>query len=90
MKEPAHPYQPSVDPQSGEEFLAVAERGRDLVETPLLNKGTAFTLQERKALGLLGLFPPAVNTMDQQLERVYENFSRKKDDLEKYIHLISC
>ncbi|MCZ6689210.1 MAG: NAD-dependent malic enzyme [Planctomycetota bacterium] len=82
-------YRPQIDPETGEKTLPVHTRGRDLVETALLNKGTAFTHRERVELELLGVLPPAVNTMEQQLDRVYENFSRKKDDLEKYVHLIN-
>ena len=54
---------------------------------PLLNKGTAFTEQERDALGLRGLLPPRVFTIEEQLRRVYGNFRRKLDPLEKYIFL---
>ena len=51
------------------------------------NKGTAFTGDERRALGLEGLLPAAVNTMEQQVRRVVENLRRKTDPLEKYIGL---
>lgn len=80
-------YQSIIDPETGEEYLPVRARGRDLVEFPLFNKGTAFPIDERKALGLLGVLPPAVSTMDQQLERVYENYLRQGDDLSRYVHL---
>jgi len=62
-------------------------RGTALLTNPLLNKGTAFTERERDLLGLRGLLPPRVFTMDEQLLRVYGNYSRKKDPLEKYIFL---
>jgi malic enzyme len=77
------------DSVSGDEYLAVAVRGRALLLDPLTNKGTAFPLDEREPLGLEGLLPPAVSTMTQQLERAYENFSAKPTDLERYIHLAS-
>jgi malate dehydrogenase (oxaloacetate-decarboxylating) len=64
-----------------------AALGRDLLENPLLNKGSAFTEEERRALGLLGLLPPHVSTPDEQLARAYENFQRKTGDLERYIFL---
>lgn len=54
---------------------------------PLLNKGTAFTELERDALGLRGLLPPRVFTLEEQVERVMGNFRRKTDPLEKYIFL---
>ncbi|MBI5382756.1 MAG: NAD-dependent malic enzyme [Opitutae bacterium] len=62
-------------------------RGVALLANSLLNKGTAFTEAERDALGLRGLLPPRVFTIEEQLFRVYGNFSRKTDPLEKYIFL---
>jgi len=66
-----------------------ALRGREVLEVPLLNKGSAFTEGERRALGLLGLLPPHVSTPDEQLARAYENFLRKTNGLERYIFLAS-
>ena len=62
-------------------------RGMDLLDTPLLNKGTAFTESERTALGLHGLLPPQVETLDQQVVRCYDAYRRKTDDLERHIYL---
>lgn len=62
-------------------------RGMELLDTPLLNKGTAFTNAERTALGLHGLLPPQVETLDQQVVRAYEAFRRKTEDLERHIYL---
>ena len=62
-------------------------RGAALLRDPTLNKGTAFTEEEREALGLRGLLPHHVNTQAQQVARVLENFRRKTSDLERYIHL---
>src|SRR5437879_5783574 len=76
-----------IDAVTREEYLAVDVLGRALLADPLTNKGTAFPLAERERLGLDGLVPPAVSTMAQQLERVYENFKAKTTDLERYIHL---
>lgn len=64
-------------------------RGRDVIDNPLLNKGSAFSRAERRALGLLGVLPPHVSTVEEQLARTYENFRRKESDLERYIFLIS-
>ncbi len=61
--------------------------GQALLTHALFNKGTAFTERERDALGLRGLLPPRVFTMDEQLLRVYGNYQRKSSDLEKYIFL---
>jgi malate dehydrogenase (oxaloacetate-decarboxylating) len=62
-------------------------RGRVLLETPALNKGTAFTLPERQALGLDGLLPPVVETIGEQSARAYKAFLRKPDNLERHIYL---
>jgi len=61
--------------------------GIHLLQDPLLNKGTAFTEEERDRLQLRGLLPPHVSTQEQQIGRVLENFRRKPSDLEKYINL---
>ncbi|MBN1438810.1 MAG: NAD-dependent malic enzyme [Anaerolineales bacterium] len=58
------------------------------VHDPARNKGTAFTETERDALGLRGLLPPRVTTLQQQTLRVLENLLRKPNDLEKYIFLM--
>jgi malate dehydrogenase (oxaloacetate-decarboxylating) len=55
----------------------------------LLNKGTAFTEEERRAFGLDGLLPPAVSSLDAQLDRLYSNFKTKSSDLERYAFLIA-
>src|ERR1700745_2812016 len=62
-------------------------RGTDLLDTPTLNKGTAFTEEERTEFGLQGLLPPQVETLDEQAVRAYEAFQRKTDDLERNIYL---
>jgi malate dehydrogenase (oxaloacetate-decarboxylating) len=67
--------------------LAVLDRGTRLLRNPMYTKGTAFTDEERVALGLEGLLPHAVSTLDQQEKRVYANIARKQDALEKYIGL---
>ena len=66
-----------------------AVRGMELLHDPALNKGTAFSQVERDALGLEGLLPPRVMTLEQQAERVLENFRRTRDDLGKYIFMIA-
>jgi malate dehydrogenase (oxaloacetate-decarboxylating)(NADP+) len=62
-------------------------RGVDVLRDPAINKGTAFTDAERDALGLHGLLPPNVSTLEAQVGRVLENFRRKSTTLEKYIDL---
>jgi malate dehydrogenase (oxaloacetate-decarboxylating) len=58
-----------------------------LLNSPTYNKGTAFTEEEREHLGLNGLLPPHVETLDQQVRRAYEAFKNKDDDLERHIYL---
>src|SRR5271166_694788 len=62
-------------------------RGMDLLNRQGLNKGTAFTQEERTEFGLHGLLPPQVETLDEQLVRAYEAYERKDDDLERHIYL---
>jgi malate dehydrogenase (oxaloacetate-decarboxylating) len=62
-------------------------RGVDLLQTPLLNKGTAFSEDERKTFGLDGLLPPVVETLDQQSLRAYEAFQAYDNDLGRHINL---
>lgn len=62
-------------------------RGVDVLRDPAMNKGTAFSDAERDALGLHGLLPPVVSTLEAQVGRVLENFRRKASPLEKYIDL---
>ena len=63
--------------------------GITLLRDPNLNKGSAFTLEEREALGLTGLLPPRVLTMDEQVQRVLENLRKQSSDIQRYIYLIA-
>jgi len=67
--------------------IADVPRGMDLLDSPLLNKGTAFTGLERTEFGLHGLLPPQVETLDEQVVRAYEAYQHKEDDLERHIYL---
>ena len=62
-------------------------RGNPVLISPLLNRGTAFTLAERDALGLTGLLPDGVSTIEGQLKRVYAQYLRQPDDLAKNLFL---
>ena len=62
-------------------------RGRSVLTTAMLNRGTAFTLAEREALGLTGLLPDGVSTIESQLHRAYAQYRRQPDDLAKNIFL---
>lgn len=63
--------------------------GAALLNDPVLNKGTAFTEEERDALGLRGLLPPRVLSQDQQVGRVIETVRLKRTNLERYISMMS-
>ena len=77
------------DRVTGEEYIAVDMRGEALLRDPFTNKSTAFTAAERDELGIEGLLPPHVATMDEQLARVYENYHVRKTGLERYSFLAS-
>ncbi|MEQ8651341.1 MAG: NAD-dependent malic enzyme [Kiloniellales bacterium] len=67
--------------------IHTSECGADLIDNPLLNKGTAFTHEERALFGLDGLLPPQLENLDLQVERAYDAFKRKDQDLERHIYL---
>ena len=77
------------------EFLTTAEgpvlrvqaRGFSVLGTPMLNRGTAYTPEERRALGLVGLLPHGVSTIDGQVRRVYAQYGRQPDALAKNVYL---
>lgn len=60
----------------------------DILNNPFINKGTAFTLEERKELGLIGLLPPYVQTIEEQAAQTYAQMQTKADDLEKRLFLM--
>lgn len=61
--------------------------GKDLLSNSVLNKGTAFTYEERTRFELHGLLPPVIESLEQQCVRAYEAYKRKNDDLERHIFL---
>ncbi len=65
----------------------VTERGQKLLIDPLLNKGTAYSHKEKQALGLYGLLPSNMETLEQQTLRCQEAYSAKQTDLERHIYL---
>ena len=82
---PTNTTDPSADGQPIETSLT----GAALLSNPRLNKGSAFSEDERAAFHLHGLLPPGVMTIEQQLTRTYESFRAKTTDLERYIYLAS-
>ncbi len=63
------------------------KRGMAVLTTPLLNKGTAFTVEEREELGLNGLLPPVISTLEAQVTCAYSQYQRLPDALGKNIYL---
>jgi malate dehydrogenase (oxaloacetate-decarboxylating) len=74
---------------SGDDVVEVGQGGSGLLEDPLLNKGSGFPLEERRALGLEGLLPPHVSTWEEQLLRSYGNYQKKTTDIERHVFLTS-
>ncbi|XP_063250519.1 NADP-dependent malic enzyme, mitochondrial [Prinia subflava] len=68
---------------------AIKKRGYDITRNPHLNKGMAFTLEERLQLGIHGLLPPCFLSQDVQVLRVMKNFEKQSNDLDKYIILMT-
>jgi malate dehydrogenase (oxaloacetate-decarboxylating) len=67
--------------------VRVRARGRSVLTNPMLNRGTAFTPEHRQMLGLQGLLPSGVSTLEGQLRRVYAQYRRQPDDLAKNVFL---
>ena len=67
--------------------LYIPYSGSTLLETPLLNKGSAFSLSERQNFNLTGLLPPRYETIEEQAARAYQQYSNFKSDLNKHIYL---
>lgn len=72
---------------SGEVVARVAARGRAVLSSPTINKGTAFTLAERERLGLTGLLPTGVTTLEGQTRRVWAQYRQQPTDLAKWVYL---
>jgi len=85
-----HPSGPGSTASSGDvQPVETSLSGAALLSNPRLNKGSAFTEDERTAFHLHGLLPPGIMTIEQQLTRTYESFRAKTTDLERYIYLAS-
>src|SRR5215213_2329142 len=67
--------------------VRIRARGRSVLSNPMLNRGTAFTREERRALSLQGLLPSGMSTLEGQLRRVYAQYQRQSDDLAKHVFL---
>ena len=74
-----------VDPVTGQQYLSTPIKGKALLMDAFTNKGTAFTERERDELDLHGLLPACVTSIEEQLDRVYENFLAKPTPIEKFM-----
>jgi malate dehydrogenase (oxaloacetate-decarboxylating) len=79
------PYELAAE--AGRMVARVRLRGASVLASPLLNRGTAFTVAQRTELGLTGLLPDRVSTIEGQLARVYAQYLRQPDDLSKNLYL---
>lgn len=80
-------FQLTTCKETGETILETPIAGKPLLTTPQLNKGTAFTREERKAFGLTGKLPYCVETLEQQVKRAYLQYSSYISELQKNIYL---
>lgn len=80
-------FKPLVEPETGEKYLPVAKRGDALLNDEFLNKGDAFTREERSMFGLCGMLPDHVASVEEQLLRVRVQFDSKAGDIDKNVYL---
>lgn len=72
---------------SSQEWIETSLSGKPLLTIPQLNKGTAFSFEERKIFGLLGKLPPQIETLEEQANRAYQQFLAYNTKLQKHIYL---
>src|ERR1035438_4227712 len=72
---------------NGTGSYATKKRGMAVLTTPLLNKGSAFTMEERETLGLNGLLPPIIGTLESQVASAFVQYQRLPDALGKNIYM---
>ena len=80
-------FETTNDPATGEDVVTVPLKGLTLLDTPMFNKGTAFTDIERADFGLDGLLPAHVGTIEEQLARRYGGFQDKRTPIDRHIYL---
>ena len=81
------PYELTTTPDGV--VARIAARGNDVLRIPILNRGTAFTEAERRALGLVGLLPTGVSSMEAQVRRTYAQYRSQPDALARHLYLAS-
>ena len=65
------------------------DTSKEILNNPFINKGTAFSMAEREKLNIVGLLPPVVQTLEEQIERTYLQYQKKVNDLEKRVYLMT-
>ncbi|MEE8457587.1 MAG: NAD-dependent malic enzyme [Acidimicrobiia bacterium] len=80
-------FRPLTDPETGEHYLPIAKRGDALLDDEFLNKGDAFSREERLMFGLCGMLPDHVASIDEQLLRVRVQYDSKVRDIDKNVYL---
>jgi len=83
MPTPSYRFEPV--PQGGR--CHIHARGQEVLNTPLINKGTAFTAKERQTFALNGLLPPYIESLEEQAARAYNQFKAEPTGLAKHIFL---
>jgi malate dehydrogenase (oxaloacetate-decarboxylating) len=78
-----------IKDENGEDVYVIDTTGVEILHNPILNKGSAFSMEERELFEIEGFLPPAVSTLERQVARRYENFSSIQSDIEKYVFLRS-
>ncbi len=73
--------------EDGEEVVRIAARGREVLAHPMINFGTAFTRSEREELGLIGLLPPGVTNVYDQVKRIYRQYKTEPNPMARYVFL---
>src|SRR5919206_2357580 len=79
------PYE--LIPSDEEVSARIQLRGSAVLASPTINRGTAFSYEERRALGLIGLLPSAVTSLEGQLRRVYAQYCAQPTDLHRWVYL---
>ncbi len=82
-----HQLQYELTPTADGVVARIHARGSAVLASPTINRGTAFTIEEREALGLTGRLPTAVSTLDGQVRRVYGQYRAQTDDLRRWVYL---
>ena len=82
-----HHFKYVLDEKTGQQYLETSLTGKLLLNTTILNKGTAFSEEERKLFGLRGKLPVCVESLSQQVQRAYKQFKRYQTDLSRNIYL---